>query len=53
MKCDDAALAADFSRFFGSNDPSRYISTYGENYVKMNVLQSEVMQSLIDNVKYE
>ena len=53
MKCDDAALTADFSRFFGSNDPSRYISTYGENYVKMNVLQSEVMQSLIDNVKYE
>ena len=53
MKCDDAALAADFSRLFGSNDPSRYISTYGENYVKMNVLQSEVMQSLIDNVKYE
>lgn len=53
MKCDDAALAADFSRFFGSSDPSRYISTYGENYVKMNVLQSEVMQSLIDNVKYE
>ena len=53
MKCDDAALAADFSRFFGSSDPSRYINTYGENYVKMNVLQSEVMQSLIDNVKYE
>ena len=53
MKCDDAALAADFSRFCGSSDPSRYISTYGENYVKMNVLQSEVMQSLIDNVKYE
>ena len=26
---------------------------YGENYIKMNVLQSDVMQNLIDNVKYE
>ena len=53
MKCDDAALAADFGRFFGSKDDSQYVSAYGENYVKMNVLQSEVMQNLIDNVKYE
>ena len=57
FKCDTATMNADFGRyygkFYGTTDPSAYISSYGENYIKMNVLQSDVMQNLIDNVKYE
>lgn len=53
FKCDTATMNADFGRYYGNTDPSQYISAYGENYIKMNVLQSDVMQSLIDNVKYE
>ena len=45
--------ATDFGRYYGTTDPSQYVSAYGENYIKMNVLQSDVMQNLIDNVKYE
>lgn len=53
FKCDTATMNADFGRYYGTTDPSQYISAYGENYIKMNVLQSDVMQNLIDNVKYE
>ena len=53
LVCDTALMNQDFGKFYGSTDPSAYISSYGENYIKMNVLQSEVMQNLIDNVKYE
>ena len=53
FKCDTNTMNADFGRYYGTTDPSRYISAYGENYIKMNVLQSDVMQNLIDNVKYE
>lgn len=53
FKCDTSTMNADFGRYYGTTDPSQYISAYGENYIKMNVLQSDVMQSLIDNVKYE
>ena len=51
--CDTATMNADFGRYYGTTDPSQYVSAYGENYIKMNVLQSDVMQNLIDNVKYE
>lgn len=53
IKCDTAMMNQDFGKFYGTTDPSSYVSAYGENYIKMNVLQSEVMQSLIDNVKYQ
>ena len=53
LVCDTALMNQDFGKFYGTTDPSAYISAYGENYIKMNVLQSEVMQNLIDNVKYE
>ena len=53
FKCDTATMNADFGRYYGTTDPSQYVSAYGENYIKMNVLQSEVMQGLIDNVKYK
>ena len=51
--CDTETMNADFGRYYGTTDPSQYVSAYGENYIKMNVLQSDVMQNLIDNVKYE
>ncbi len=53
FKCDTATMNADFGRYYGTTDPSQYVSAYGENYIKMNVLQSDVMQNLIDNVKYD
>ena len=53
FKCDTATMSADFGRYYGTTDPSQYVSAYGENYIKMNVLQSDIMQNLIDNVKYE
>lgn len=53
FKCDTKTMNADFGRYYGTTDPSQYVTAYGENYVKMNVLQSDVMQNLIDNVKYE
>ena len=53
FKCDTDTMNADFGRYYGTTDPSQYVSAYGENYIKMNVLQSDVMQNLIDNVKYE
>ena len=53
FKCDTATMNVDFGRYYGTTDPSQYVSAYGENYIKMNVLQSDVMQNLIDNVKYE
>lgn len=53
LVCDTALMNQDFGKFYGTTDPSAYISSYGENYIKMNVLQSEVMQGFIDNVKYK
>ena len=53
LVCDTALMNQDFGKFYGTTDPSAYISSYCENYIKMNVLQSEVMQGLIDNVKYK
>lgn len=45
FKCDTATMNADFGRYYGTTDPSQYVSAYGENYIKMNVLQSDVMQN--------
>lgn len=48
--CDTDILNAEFSRYFGSTDMTSYVNTYGENYVKTNILHDIVMQNLIDNV---
>lgn len=48
--CDTDVLNAEFSRYFGSTDMSSFVSYYGENYVKTNILHDVVMQNLIDNV---
>ena len=47
--CDTDVLNAEFSRYFGSTDMSSFVSYYGENYVKTNILHDVVMQNLIDN----
>ena len=53
FKCDTATMNADFGRYYGTTDRASMSPAYGENYIKMSVLQSDVMQNLIDNVKYE
>lgn len=51
--CDTDTLNAEFVNQFGVRDPSNFTQVYGENYVKCQLLDSMVMQNLIDNVKYE
>lgn len=53
LKCDTDTLNAEFVNQYGVKDPSNFTAIYGENYVKCQLLDSLVMQSLIDNVKYE
>lgn len=53
LKCDTNTLNAEFVNQYGVKDPSNFTAIYGENYVKCQLLDSLVMQSLIDNVKYE
>ncbi len=53
LKCDTETLNREFVNQYGVSDPSNFTSLYGENYVKCQLLDSIVMQNLIDNVKYE
>lgn len=53
LKCDTDTLNTEFVNQYGVKDPSTFTQVYGENYVKCQLLDSLVMQSLIDNVKYE
>lgn len=52
LKCDTDTLNAEFVNQYGLKDPSNLTQVYGENYVKCQLLDSLVMQNLIDNVKY-
>ncbi|MBE5037026.1 trigger factor [Subdoligranulum sp. DSM 109015] len=47
--CDDAALDANINDFFSTDDTSSYITNYGENYIKTNVLQDLLMKQLVAN----
>lgn len=53
FKCDTETLNREFVNQYGVVDPSSFTSLYGENYVKCQLLDSIIMQNLIDNVKYE
>lgn len=53
LVCDTDTLNTEFAGQYGSKDPSNYTMLYGENYVKCQLLDSLVMQSLIDSVQYE
>ena len=46
--CDTEALNSEFESYFGTDDSAGYIETYGENYLKMSVLDHLVMQQLIE-----
>lgn len=47
--CDDAALDANLSDFLSTDDTSSYITNYGENYMKTNVLQDMLMKQMVAN----
>lgn len=53
LVCDTDTLNTEFVNQYGIKDPSNLTQVYGENYVKCQLLDSIVMQNLIDNVKYE
>lgn len=53
LKCDTDTLNAEFVKQYGIKDPTNFVQVYGENYVKCQLLDSIVMQNLINSVKYE
>lgn len=53
LTCDTDTLNAEFVNQYGIKDPTNFVQVYGENYVKCQLLDSIVMQNLINNVKYE
>lgn len=53
IRCDTDTLNSEFVNQYGIKDPSNFTEIYGENYVKCQLLDSIVMQNLINNVKYE
>lgn len=53
LKCDTDTLNTEFVNQYGIKDPTNFVQVYGENYVKCQLLDSIVMQNLINNVKYE
>lgn len=53
LKCDTDTLNSEFVNQYGIKDPTNFVQVYGENYVKCQLLDSIVMQNLINNVKYE
>lgn len=53
LVCDTDTLNTEFAGQYGAKDASNFTQLYGENYVKCQLLDSLVMQSLIDSVQYE
>lgn len=53
LQCDTDTMNAQFTRQFAMSDPSYLTQLYGENYVKAQLLDTLVLQSLVDNVQYE
>lgn len=45
--CDTDTLNAEFESYFGTDDSTSYIQSYGENYLKMSVLDHLVMKQMI------
>lgn len=50
ITCPSDILDSKFQEYFGSSDSSSYVNYYGENYLKMSVLNRLVMQQLVDEV---
>lgn len=50
ITCSTDTLNSQFQEYFGSSDPSSYVNYYGENYLKMSILNDLVMKQLIEEV---
>lgn len=48
ITCSTDTLNTKFQEYFGSTDSSSYETYYGQNYLKMSVLNRLVMQQLVD-----
>ena len=50
ITCSSDTLESKFQEYFGSSDPSSYVNYYGENYLKMSILNDLVMPHLVEEV---
>lgn len=53
LVCDDATMEENFPRLYGTDDLESYKQYFGENYLRMTILQDLSMQSLIDRATFE
>ncbi len=49
ITCNTETMNAEFPRMYNTDDIDSYRDSYGENYIKMNILNQLVMEKLIDN----
>lgn len=50
ITCTTETLENQFQEYFGSSDTSSYVNYYGENYLKMSILNDLVMEKLVEEV---
>lgn len=50
ITCTTETLEDQFKEYFGSSDASSYKNYYGENYLKMSILNDLVMEHLVEEV---
>ena len=50
ITCTTETLENQFQEYFGSSDTSSYLNYYGENYLKMSILNDLVMEKLVEEV---
>lgn len=50
ITCPTETLESQFQEYFGSSDTSSYVNYYGENYLKMSILNDLVMEKLVEEV---
>lgn len=50
INCTTETLENQFQEYFGSSDTSSYVNYYGENYLKMSILNDLVMEKLVEEV---
>lgn len=48
ITCTTETLENQFQEYFGSSDTSSYVNYYGENYLKMSILNDLVMEKLVE-----
>lgn len=50
ITCPTETLESQFQEHFGSSDTSSYVNYFGENYLKMSILNDLVIEHLVDEV---